>query len=117
MEIKGNLKQILPPVTKGKYTSQKIWLTIPDEKYPQVIELEGKESTWEGVAIGAPICCHINLRGREWTNPEGKVIVFNTLQCWKVVADPGGWKPVEDELPQPGFPAAALPEDSSDLPF
>jgi hypothetical protein len=29
----------------------------------------------------------INLRGREWTNPQDEVKVFNTLQCWKVVSD------------------------------
>ena len=26
----------------------------------------------------------INLRGREWTNPEGVVRYFNSIQGWKI---------------------------------
>ena len=24
------------------------------------------------------------MRGREWTNPQGEVKVFNTIEAWKV---------------------------------
>ena len=26
----------------------------------------------------------INLRGREWINPEGKAVYFNTIQGWRI---------------------------------
>jgi hypothetical protein len=116
MEIKCNLKKVLDSVTKGSYTSQKVWVLIPDEKWPQTIELDTKPGTFDGVGVNAPLVCYINLRGREWTNPEGKTIVFNSLQCWKVIADPEGCKPA-DETPANNYTAPVLPTNDGDLPF
>ena len=33
---------------------------------------------------GDKVDISINLRGREWTNPQGEVKVFNTIEAWKV---------------------------------
>jgi hypothetical protein len=30
------------------------------------------------------IKCHINLRGRKWTNNEGIEVYFNTIVVWKI---------------------------------
>ncbi len=91
MEIKGKLKQINPVIERQEFKSRKIWLTTEDNpQYPQTIELElsGKSLyIFDGVSIGAPVVCHVNLRGREWTGTDGVTKVFNTLQCWRVEAD------------------------------
>ena len=34
--------------------------------------------------VGDKVDVGINLLGREWTNNEGEVFVFNTLEAWKV---------------------------------
>lgn len=111
MEIQGTLKQLNPVIERGEFKSRKVWLdTDTETKYPQVIELElsGKGiDIFDGISIGAPVTCSINLRGRSWTDPQGVVKVFNTLQCWKVQA--AGSSPKAE-------PAVKLPE-TGDLPF
>ena len=37
-----------------------------------------------------------NLRGREWTNPQGEVKVFNTLDAWKIESETGASFKQED---------------------
>lgn len=116
MEIKAILKQIHPIVVRGEknFESRKIWLdTDTDGKYPQVIEIQAsgeKVGIFDGVSIGAPVTCHINLRGREWAGTDGVAKVFNTLECWKVEAN--GLPPIA------ATPIAevVLPE-TGDLPF
>ena len=121
MEIKGNLKQVHPIITRGEknFESRKVWLdTETDGKYPQVIEIEvsgEKIGLFDGVAPGCPINCHINLRGRLWTGADGVGKVFNTLQCWKIEAA-GSQQARPAPASQQGFPVEELP-DNSDLPF
>ena len=37
-----------------------------------------------GFIPGDEIEVSYNLRGREWTNPDGVVKYFNTLECWRI---------------------------------
>src|SRR4051812_40210893 len=88
MEIKAILKKINSTVSRNGFDSRKIWLTIPGD-YPQTIEVEasGKNlNVFDNIPIGAGVTCQIDLRGREWTNPKGEVIVFNTISVWKAEA-------------------------------
>ena len=34
--------------------------------------------------IGDEIKAQINVRGREWANPQGEIKYFNTLEAWKL---------------------------------
>lgn len=125
MEIKGVLKQIHPTVTNGNFESRKIWLTLdPQGQYPQTIELEAQQknlNVFNSVSIGQWVTCHINLRGREWTNKEGKVVVFNTLSVWKVesagkMAQPAA--AISQQVPsEPQQKTAEMQEVADDLPF
>lgn len=111
MEIKGKLKQINPVIERQEFKSRKIWVTTEDNpQYPQTIELEvsGKSlDIFDGVSIDAPVVCHVNLRGREWTGTDGITKVFNTIQCWRVEADKDA----------SGFGAPALPTLDNGLSF
>lgn len=91
MELKCKFKQQNDVVDRGKFKSRKVWV-IDDENadYPQTIEVEvaqDKVNLFSDFRPGQPLTLSINLRGREWTNPQGEVKVFNTLQCWKVTTD------------------------------
>ena len=70
---------------------------------------------------GQEVKIGINLRGREWKNPEGKIKYFTSLQGWRI-------ENLQNEVPnndQPGLdslspfePADDLnKEDLDDLPF
>lgn len=56
-------------------------------QYPQVLDIQftqGNVSLLDGLRIGQKVKITLNLKGREWTNKEGVVSVFNTLQGWKI---------------------------------
>ena len=124
MEIQGTLKKVHPEILRGEFKSRKVWLTLADNpEYPQTIEIEvnGKSiDIFNGVSIGAPVTCSVNLRGREWINPDqvknpmGAAIVFNTIQCWKVTANGQAAAPVANNAMSQ--PAPELPQ-TGDLPF
>ena len=109
MELVGKFKKKLEIVERGNFKSRKVWIVTEDNpQYPQTVELEtqqDKVGMFDNVAEGAPVKCYINLRGREWTSPEGKTSVFNSLVCWKVEALPGS------------ATQAPVEQGTSDLPF
>ena len=37
--------------------------------------------------VGQDVEIFFDLRGREWTNPQGEVKYFNSLQAWKLVSE------------------------------
>jgi hypothetical protein len=39
-------------------------------------------SKLDNIDVGTEIEVKYNLKGREWTNTEGKVIFFNTIEAW-----------------------------------
>jgi hypothetical protein len=91
MDLKCKFKQQNDVVERGTFKSRKVWV-IDDENadYPQTLEVEvaqDKVNLFNNFRPGQPLTVSINLRGREWTNPQGEVKVFNTLQCWKVTSD------------------------------
>ena len=90
-----------------------------NSEYPQTLELQCTQEKAENLIkfnkVGERVDCSVNLRGREWTNPEGKVSVFNTIEAWKVFKTETA--PTGNVAP-PFEPATNLnEEDHDDLPF
>ena len=113
MELNAKFKKQLEIVERGNFKSRKVWVVTEDNpQYPQTIELEvnqDKCDLFNNIAEGAPVKVYVNLRGREWTNPEGKTSVFNSLVCWKAEALPGSDKVAEN--------VTNAPDEKDDLPF
>tara|TARA_R110002051_G_C8601965_1_gene480556 strand:- start:537 stop:878 length:342 start_codon:yes stop_codon:yes gene_type:complete len=62
-------------------------VTIPDAEYPQVVSFQLSQDKCDVInnfKVGDMIEVFWNLRGREWTNPQGEVKTFNTLDAWKI---------------------------------
>ncbi|BAV94097.1 DUF3127 domain-containing protein [Ichthyobacterium seriolicida] len=58
-----------------------------EEQYQQHLLIEFTQDRCEllnAYKEGDKITAHINLRGRKWTNPEGKDMYFNSIHCWKI---------------------------------
>jgi len=93
MNIKGRVKQIHPVESVGtnNFQKRKVWVEIDlDSKYPQTIEIEfqgEKCSLADSFKQGDTVDFSLNLRGREWTNTNGEVKVFNTITAWKVAVE------------------------------
>lgn len=88
MEITGKVKMIGETATFGTNGFRKRELVVTtDEQYPQHILIEfvqDKCDLLNNYSIGQDVKVSINLRGRDWTNPEGEVKYFNSIQGWRI---------------------------------
>ena len=87
MEIKGIIKVIgETEQVSEKFKKREFVITVAGQ-YPQHISLQctqDKVVMLDGLSEHQEVNCHINIRGREWTNPKGEIKYFNTLECWKL---------------------------------
>ena len=108
MEVNGKVKAIGQTETVGAKGFQKRLIAVETmEQYPQVLGIEfvqDKTSLLDAVNVGDNVTIGINLRGREWENPQGEIKYFNTL---------GGWKVTVNEKTQSNEPEPS----GNDLPF
>jgi len=88
MEIQGKIKLIGETKTFGANGFRKRELVITtEEQYPQHIMIEfvqDKTDLLNNYQVGQNIKVSINLRGREWVNPQGETKYFNSIQGWRI---------------------------------
>jgi hypothetical protein len=86
-------------------------------EYEQILELQCTQDKADNLVkfnkAGDRVDISYNLRGREWTNPQGEVKVFNSIEAWKVFkADTSKDVPAYEEVS-----SGDLKEAADDLPF
>ena len=88
MEITGKIKKIDETKTYGASGFRKRELVVTtDEQYPQMLLVEFVQDKCEllnNFQPGDEVKVNINLRGREWINPEGEAKYFNSIQGWRI---------------------------------
>ena len=92
-----------------------------DEQYPQMINIEfhqDKTDLLNNYNVGQDVKVSINLRGREWINPQGEAKYFNSIVGWRI--ENLGLGMQQDNLPpvdqfQPADNISD--EEPDDLPF
>jgi hypothetical protein len=124
MEIEGKIKMI--DVTKevgtGGFKKRDVVITS-DEQYPQHILVQfvqDKCDILDNYKVGESVVVGINLRGREWTNPQGEVVYFNQIQGWKINRpDTSKQTPPANDAKTPTNPKQAVGDDYGEdtLPF
>ena len=121
MQVTGKIKVIGETQTFGSNGFRKREIVITtDEQYPQSIMIEfiqDKCDLLNSYGPGQDVTISINLRGREWVNPQGETKYFNSIQGWRI------------EASQAAAPSAPAPmdagtsasfnnqEEADDLPF
>jgi translation initiation factor IF-3 len=88
MEVVGIIKKVQGIEEKGTFKSRSVVVTT-EEQYPQHISVQfvqDKCSLLDSFTEGQKVKVAINLRGREWVNPQGESVYFNTIQGWKIEA-------------------------------
>ena len=125
MEVTGRVKMIEQTKEVGSSGFRKRDIVVTtDEQYPQHISVQFVQDKCElldAYNVGDNVKVDINLRGREWTNPQGETVYFNTIQGWRIGK-------VQTEAPAAGVPpmptaqafepaATFKEEDHDDLPF
>lgn len=88
MEVIGKIKLIGDVQTFGSNGFRKRELVVTtDEQYPQMIMVEfvqDKTDLLNNYSVGQDVKVSINLRGREWINPQGEAKYFNSIQGWRI---------------------------------
>lgn len=92
MEIKGRIKKISETVQISERFRKREFVVeyASNPDYPQPLQFEMVQDRCElldSFQEGQQVEISFDLRGREWTNPQGQVKYFNSLQAWKLVAE------------------------------
>lgn len=87
MNITGTIKVIKDAMQVSATFKKRELVITTDEQYPQSILVEFQQDKCDllnGYAVGQKVDVGINLRGREWINPQGQAVYFNSIQGWKI---------------------------------
>ena len=88
MEVTGKVKMIGETQTFGEKGFRKRELVLTtDEQYPQHILIEFVQDKCDLINeffMDDVVKVSINLRGREWVNPQGETKYFNSIQGWRI---------------------------------
>lgn len=105
MEISGIIKVLGDIQTFGDNGFRKREVVVTtQEQYPQHLLIEFIQDRCElldSFNVGEKVKISINLRGREWENPQGDIKYFNSIHGWRIEK--------QDSVEQDTIPA---PEDS-----
>ena len=125
MEVIGRVKMVdtTKEVGSSGFKKRDIVVTT-DEQYPQHISVQFVQDKCEllnNYQVGDNVKIDINLRGREWTNPQGETVYFNSVVGWRIgkVQSEG----TSNQAPPMPAPVAFEPaadfkeEEHDDLPF
>ena len=73
--------------------------------------VQDKVALIESMPVNTVAEFFFNLKGREWTNSEGKVLYFTNVEVWKV-------KTIEEaEVEKPAPEEKGVDMDGDELPF
>ena len=123
MEVIGKVKLMGETQTFGSNGFRKRELVVTtDEQYPQMIMIEfvqDKCDLLNSYSVGQDVKVSINLRGREWINPQGEAKYFNSVQGWRIEKLSQSGAQSENLPPVDQFqPASDVSnEEPDDLPF
>lgn len=125
MEVTGKIKVINAEQQVSASFRKRELVVATEEQYPQFISInfvQDKCDLLNNYNVGEAVKVSINLRGREWVNPQGETKYFNSIQGWRI-------EKVQAEAPSapqmPPMPAAEAfepatnfkEEEHDDLPF
>lgn len=87
MEILGKIKVLNPEQQVTPTFKKRDLVVATEEQYPQSILVEfiqDKTDLLNNFMVGDAVKISINLRGREWTSPQGEIKFFNSIHGWRI---------------------------------
>lgn len=116
MEVVGKIKMLgeTKAVGTGSFLKREVAVTT-NEEYPQHILIEfvqDKCDLLNSYKVGEAVKVSINLRGREWVDPNGVTKYFNQIQGWRIEKqDVASAEPLEAEV------SVVSNDELDDMPF
>jgi len=126
MELQGTVKKIFETQTFASGFQKREMILLTQEQYPQPISIEflsEKTNLLDSLKEGDNIKVAINIRGREWTNPQGEVKYFNSITGWKLeklaenTQEPVQASASSEPVAAPSNENPFADEEDDDLPF
>ena len=127
MEVTGKIRVINEAQQVSPTFKKREVVVSTEEQYPQHILInfvQDKCDLLNNFKPGEAVKVSINLRGREWINPQGETKYFNDIQGWRIerVQAEAPMSPQSQMPPMPSTqtfqPATGfVEEDHDDLPF
>ncbi len=122
MELNGKIKFIGATQEVSASFKKRELVVTTEEQYPQHVLVEftqDKCDVLNSYAVGQDVKVGINLRGREWVNPQGETKYFNSIQGWRIEKD--GEAPTQNNTefapPPNGTTFTPTEEVDNSLPF
>jgi len=82
-------------------------------QYPIFQLVQDKVDLLDSFNVGDTVKVDLDIRGREWTSPQGEVKYFNSLDAWRMTLESAGAEPEKKSQTEP----VANQPDMTDLPF
>lgn len=87
MEVIGKIKHIGEIQQVSASFRKRELVVTTEEQYPQHILIEFNQDKCDilnSYKFQEDVKVSINLRGREWVNPQGETRYFNSIQGWRI---------------------------------
>jgi len=122
MELSGKIKKLLETQTFPSGFRKKEMVITTQEQYPQDILIEftqDKIDLLNPLQVGDDVKISINIRGREWINPEGVAKYFNSISGWRIEKAGANGPAMNEYADMPPVSQDYLKggDDPDDLPF
>ncbi len=82
LTVKNDTVQVSEKFSKREFVIKDTGSMYPQDILFQLTQDNCKQLDYH--KVGDPITVSFNLRGREWTSPQGEVRYFNTLDAWRI---------------------------------
>ncbi len=126
-KLQGTLKVIkdTQQIT-DTFSKREFVVTESSSMYPQDVLFQATQdkcNMLDGMSQGDTVEVSFNIRGREWTSPQGEVKYFNSLDAWRIERvnqgmPQGGPSDMDFGSSAPEIPSSATETaDDDDLPF
>lgn len=87
MDLTGTIVKIYAKKQISDKFALREFILKTNDEYPQELIIQVTQQRCElldEIIEGEEVQVFINLRGRSWTNPEGEIKYFNSIECWKL---------------------------------
>ena len=87
MIVVGKVRRVGPTQQVSASFKKRELVVSTEEQYPQHILIEFTQDKCDllnNLQVGQQANVSINLRGREWVNPQGETKYFNSIQGWRI---------------------------------
>lgn len=121
MQIEGKILEIFDKVDiKESFQKREFVIEYAENpNYPEYIKFETIQdrcALLDKFSVGDEVKIDFNLKGRKWTNREGKEVYFNSLQAWNI--NPVAAEAGQDRISDTPLPTAEDEYDAeNELPF